>query len=479
MPTHDAIVIGSGPNGLCAAIELARAGHSVLVREAAPTVGGSCRSAELTLPGFVHDVCSTVQALAVASPVMRSIPLSDHGLEFVHPPAPVAQPLDDGTAAVLERSVDETAESLGPDASAYRRLMGPLVGHWDELSAELLGPLRLPKHPFHLSRFGMRAIRSARALAESWFTGQPARALFAGLAAHSIVPLEWLGSAAFGLVLGASAHAGGWPFARGGSQRLSDALASYFRSIGGTIETDAPVDSVDELPPARAVLCDLTPRQLLKIAGHKFSPGYRRSLERFKYGPGVFKVDWALDGPIPWRAAACGRAGTVHLGGTFDEVAEAERAPWRGEHAGRPYVLLVQQTPFDPTRAPAGMHTAWAYCHVPHGSTLDMTQRIEDQVERFAPGFRDRVLARSTMNSAAMESHNPNLVGGDVAGGANTLSQLFARPVTRLNLYTTSVEGLFICSASTPPGAGVHGMCGYWAARAALQRMSSQRYSRP
>lgn len=479
MPTQDAIVIGSGPNGLCAAIELARAGLSVLVREGAPTIGGSCRSAELTLPGFIHDVCSTVQALAVSSPVMRSIPLAQHGLEFVHPPAPVAQPLDDGTAAVLHRSVDQTADCLGPDATAYRRLMHPPVSHWDELSAELLGPLRVPKHPLRLSGFGLRAIRSARALAESWFKGQPARALFAGLAAHSIVPLEWLGSAAFGLVLGASAHAGGWPFARGGSQRLSHALASYFRSIGGTIETAARVDNVDHLPPARAVLCDLTPRQLLKIAGHKFPTGYQRSLERFKYGPGVFKVDWALDGPIPWRAAGCARAGTVHLGGTFDEIADAERAPWRGEHAARPYVLLVQQTPFDPTRAPAGKHTAWAYCHVPHGSTLDMTQRIEDQVERFAPGFRDRVLARSTMNSAAMESHNPNLIGGDVTGGANTLSQLFARPVARLNPYATPVDGLFICSASTPPGAGVHGMCGYWAARAAQRWMSSKSQRRP
>jgi phytoene dehydrogenase-like protein len=470
MGRHDAIVVGSGPNGLCAAIELARAGRSVLVREAAATIGGSCRSEHLTLPKFVHDVCATVQALAVSSPVMRSIPLAEHGLEFVHPTAPVAHPLDDGTAAVLERSVDQTADSLGDDAAAYRRLMRPAVDHWDELSAELLGPLRPPKHPLRLARFGLRAIRSARALAGSWFGGQPARALFAGLAAHAIAPLEWPGTAAFGLVLGASAHAGGWPFARGGSQRLSDALASYFRSIGGTIETSSPVENVDHLPPASAVLCDLTPRQLLKIAGHRLPPRYRRALERFRYGPGVFKLDWALDGPIPWRAAGCARAGTVHLGGTFDEVAEAERAPWRGEHASRPYVLLVQQTPWDASRAPHGKHTAWAYCHVPNGSIVDMTQAIEDQVERFAPGFRERVLARHAMNSAAMERHNPNLVGGDVAGGANMLSQLFARPVARLNPYATPVDGLFICSASTPPGAGVHGMCGYWAARAALRR---------
>jgi phytoene dehydrogenase-like protein len=358
--SYDAIVIGSGPNGLCAAIELARAGRSVLVREGAATVGGSCRSAELTLPGFVHDVCSTIQATAMASPVMRSIPLAAHGVELVHPSAPLAHPLDDGTAVMLERSVDATADALGADGAAYRKLMGPIAARWEQLAPDLLGPLRLPGHPVLLGRFGLRAIRSARALVESWFKAQPARALFGGIAAHSIVPLEYAGTAAFGLVLGAGGHAGGWPFARGGSQRLVEALASYLRSLGGTIETGAPVENIDHLPASRAVLCDVTPRQLLKLAGHRFSPGYRRRLETFRVGPGVFKIDWALNAPIPWKAPGCARAATVHLGGTFDEMADAERAPWRGEHPRRPFVLLAQYTPWDTSRAPEGKHTAWA-----------------------------------------------------------------------------------------------------------------------
>jgi len=477
MPTlltmpHDAIVIGSGPNGLCAAIVLARAGRSVLVREGAATIGGSCRSAALTLPGFVHDTCATVQAFTRSSPLLHTLSLAEHGLEMMYASAAVAHPLDDGSAAVLERSVEATADSLGADGPAYRTLMGPLVAHWDELATDLLAPPRVPGHPLKLARFGWRAIRSARTLADSWFAGEPAKALFAGLAAHSILPLEWLGTAAFGMILGASAHAGGWPFAKGGSQKVSDALASYLRSLGGEIVTGAPVETIDELPRATPVICDLTPRQLLKVAGHKFPPRYRRALERFLYGPGVFKVDWALDGPTPWKNSGCARAGTVHLGGTFDGIADSERACWNSEHAKRPYVLFVQQTPWDPTRAPAGKHTAWAYCHVPNGSSLDMTDAIESQVERFAPGFRDRILARHVMNAAAMERHNPNLVGGDVTGGANVLAQLFARPVARLNPYATPVKGLYLCSASTPPGAGVHGMCGYWAARAALKWMS-------
>jgi phytoene dehydrogenase-like protein len=467
---YDAIVIGSGPNGLAAAITLARAGRSVLVREAGATVGGSCRSSgSLTLEGFTHDICSTVQALALASPFMRGVPLREHGVEFVHPQAPFAHPLDDGTAAVAERSVDETAAKLGPDGDAYRALMGPIARDWEKLLPGLLAPpTPFTRHPLAMTRFGLKAIRSARALVEGRFRGELAKGLFAGAAAHAILPLEWAGTAAYGLVLGASAHTGGWPVVRGGSQVLADALANYFRSLGGVIETGAPVASLRELPPARAVLCDVTPRQLIAMAGEQMPGGYRRRLERFRYGPGAHKVDWALSGPIPWKNSDVARGGTVHLGGTFDEIAAAERAPWEGHHAERPYVLLVQPTLFDPTRAPAGKHTAWAYCHVPHGSSLDVTDRIEAQVERFAPGFRELILARSVMTTADLQRHNPNLVGGDITGGAQLLRQVFARPVLSANPYRTPIKGVYLCSSSTPPGGGVHGMCGYHAASTAL-----------
>ena len=468
--SYDAVVIGSGPNGLAAAITLARAGKSVLVREGNSTLGGSCRSAELTLPGFVHDVCSTVQALAVASPFMRTVPLAEHGCELVHPLAPYAQPMDDGTAGIAERSVDETAATLGVDADAYRRLMAPLVRDWEKMLPALLAPPSpFTRHPVAMMKFGLKALRSARSIAERWFRGEHAKALFGGAAAHAILPLEWAGTAAYGLVLGVSAHAGGWPVARGGSQKLTDALVAYFRSLGGVVETDAPVKSLGELPPARAILCDVTPRQLLQLAGDNLPGRYRKRLEAFRYGPGAHKVDWALSGPIPWRNPSVARAGTVHLGGTFDELADAERAPWEGRNAERPYVLLVQPSLFDPTRAPAGKHTAWAYCHVPNGSTLDVTDRIDAQVERFAPGFRDLVLARSVMTTADLEQHNPNLVGGDITGGAQILRQVLARPVLARNPYRTPVQGLYLCSASTPPGGGVHGMCGYHAARTALR----------
>ena len=467
---YDAIVVGSGPNGLAAAITVAQAGRSVLVLEASDTIGGGARSAELTLPGFVHDVCSAVHPLAVGSPFFSTLPLSEHGLKWIHPPAPVAHPFDDGTAVILERSVGTTTETLGRDGGAYMGLMAPLVADWDKLASEVLGPLRPPRHPLVLARFGLRALRSARGLAESVFEGERARSLFAGLAAHSMLPLERRPTAAFGLLLGASGHSVGWPVPRGGSQSISNALASYLRSLGGEIVTNQNVRSVDDLPVARAVLLEVTPRQLLRIAGSRLPAGYRRKLGGYRYGPGAFKMDWALDGPIPWKAAECARAGTVHLGGTIGEIAASETAVWRGEHPERPYVLLAQQSLFDTTRAPDGKQTVWAYCHVPNGSTFDMADRIEAQIERFAPGFRDCILARNVMSPARLEEYNPNYVGGDINGGVQDLGQLFTRPVFRPVPYSTPARGIYICSSSTPPGGGVHGMCGYFAARAALRR---------
>jgi phytoene dehydrogenase-like protein len=467
---HDeAVVVGAGPNGLAAAIALAEAGREVTLIERAETVGGGVRSEELTLPGFVHDTCSTVHALALLSPFLRRLPLAGHGLELVHPEAPLAHPLDRGSAVILERSVEETASSLGSDARAYRRLFDPLVRNADSLVEELLGPLRPPRHPLLLGRFGLSGIRSAVGLARSRFAGERARALLAGCSAHSMLSLRTPASAAFGLVLAVGAHAVGWPVAAGGSQRLSDALASHLRSLGGRIETGRPVESLAELPAAGTTLLDVTPRQLLEIAGPRLSRMYRRRLARYRYGPGVFKLDWALDAPIPWAAPEVARAGTVHLGGTLEEIAASEDSVWAGEHPERPFVLLVQASLFDPARAPAGSHTAWAYCHVPSGSDRDMTAAVEAQVERFAPGFTERILERSVMGPAEVERRNPNYVGGDINGGVQDLRQLFTRPVARAVPYSTPVPGLFICSSSTPPGGGVHGMCGYWAARSALR----------
>jgi len=468
----EAIVVGSGPNGLAAAIVLAQAGLPVRVLEAADTVGGGARSAELTLPGFVHDVCSAIHPLGVSSPFFRTLPLAEHGVEWIEPPAALAHPFDDGTAVLLERSPDAAVADLGEDEGRWRRVFAPLAGDAELLLEDLLAPLHLPAHPLTLARFSALAAPPATLLARLSFRSAEARGVFAGLAAHSMLRLDRPPSAAFGLTLGLLAHAAGWPFPQGGSQRISDALASHLSSLGGEIETGHRVDSLAELGESRPVLLDVTPRGLLALAGDRLPTRYRRGLERYRYGPGVFKLDWALDGPIPWRADQCARAATVHLGATLEEIAASEAAPGRGEVAEQPYVLLAQQSLFDSTRAPEGRHTAWAYCHVPNGSTVDMTERIEAQVERFAPGFRERILARSALGPADIERYNANYVGGDINAGAATLSQLFTRPVARVSPYTTPLPGVFLCSASTPPGGGVHGMCGYHAAQAALRQIS-------
>jgi phytoene dehydrogenase-like protein len=470
--TYDAVVVGSGPNGLAAAVELARNGQRVAVLEGKSTIGGGARSAEITLPGFVHDLGSAIHPLGYASPFFRSLPLEEHGLEWIHPDVPLAHPFDGGEVAVLERSLDATAAGLGQDAGAYRRLVGPGSADASRIAGYFVGKPGLIRHPLALATSGIKALGDAEGLAKSAFEGEKARGLFAGNAAHSFLPLDQPPSALFGLLLGTLGHAFGWPFPRGGSQSLANALASYLESMDGEIFTNTPVSTVEDVPRTRAVLFDVTPRQLLSIAGDHFTPDYNKALKRYRYGPGVFKVDFALDGPIPWEAEGCRRAGTVHLGGTLEEVAAGEATVARNEHPEKPFILLAQQSLFDRTRAPEGKHTVWAYCHVPNGSTFDMTERIEAQIERFAPGFRDRILARRTAGTAELERWNPNLVGGDINGGYMDLRQLFTRPMPRPNPYSTPARGLFICSSSTPPGGGVHGMSGYLAARVALRYLT-------
>jgi phytoene dehydrogenase-like protein len=464
----DAVVVGSGPNGLAAAIAIRQKGLSVQLLEARATIGGGLRSAELTLPGFTHDICSAIHPLAAGSPYFTTLPLHEHGLEFIYPPVAAAHPFDDGTAAVLAGSVEETARGLGSDAAAYVRLMAPIVKDWPALAPAFLGPLHLPKDPWSIARFGWKGLAASTRLARR-FHEQAARGLLAGMAAHSIQPLTNLATSAIALVLMTTGHDKGWPLPRRGSVAIADALASYFISLGGKIQTGTNIRSFSQLPSSRCVLLDLTPRQLLQMGGHRWSSLYQWQLERYRYGMGVFKIDWALAEPIPFMAAGCRQAGTVHIGNTLEEIVASEASTANGVQSERPFVLLTQPSLFDPTRAPVGGHTAWAYCHVPNGSKEDMTAAIERQVERFAPGFRERILARHVFDTAQMEEYNPNYVGGDINGGVIDIRQLFTRPALRWSPYRTSEKGIYICSSSTPPGGGVHGMCGYRAAKRALK----------
>lgn len=439
-------------------------GLSVLLIEGKATVGGGLRSAELTLPGYLHDICSAVHPLAVASPFFKQLPLSDYGLEFIYPSAAAAHPFDNGSAAIIIKSVEETARLLGDDEQTYLQLMQPVVNDWSYIAADILGPLHFPKHPLAMARFGLKALTSATHLSKRFKTPK-AKGLFAGMAAHSIQPLTNLTTSAAALVLMALAHLKGWPIPKGGSSQVANALASHFISLGGKVETDFYVRSLEQLPSAHAVLFDVTPKQLLQIAGHRFSSIYKWQLERYRYGPGVFKIDWALDAPIPFTAPGCKEAGTIHIGNTFAEIANSEQQIWKGKTPEKPFILLAQSSLFDPSRAPQNKHTAWAYCHVPNGSKTDMTAAIENQVERFAPGFKDTILAKHTMNTFQMEEYNPNYIGGDISGGVIDIGQLFTRPALRWSPYKTSAKGIYICSSSTPPGGGVHGMCGYHAAK--------------
>jgi phytoene dehydrogenase-like protein len=470
-PELDAVVIGSGPNGLAAAIALARAGASVLVLEAEDEIGGGTRSAELTLPGFTHDVCSAVHPMGILSPFFRQLPLEAHGLVWLRPRASVAHPMPDGPAVMLYRSVERTGAGLGRDARAWARMVRPFLDDPHALLADAMAPLRIPAQPLRMLRFGLRAAFSANRLARLCFRGERARALFAGCAAHSLLPLTWPLTAAVGVLFAITAHVEDWPVAEGGSQAIARALASHLRSLGGRIETGRRIERLSQLPDARVLLFDTSPEQLARIAADALPPGYRRRLGRYRYGPGVFKLDWALDGPIPWKDPACREASTVHVGGTLEEVCASERDMYRGRHSERPFLILCQQSEVDATRAPEGRHTGYAYCHVPHASTVDMTDAIERQVERFAPGFRGRILARHAMGPADFERDNPNYKGGAITGGVADAFQLWNRPVTRLDPYSTPNPRLFLCSAATPPGGGVHGQCGYWAAQSAMKRL--------
>lgn len=466
---YDVVVVGSGPNGLSAAIALQKAGLSILLIEAASTIGGNMRSAELTLPGFIHDIGSAIHPLAAGSPFFASLPLKEFGLEYIFPAYAAAHPFDDGTATVLESSVHKTASGLGIDGDSYSKLFSRLMNEWPMIESDVLGPFRIPHHPLAMANFGMKALLPANTLARKYFKGEKARGLFAGMAAHGLLPFSKMASAAAGLLLMIQGHRKGWPLIRGGTQQLANALSAYFVSIGGQIQTGFRIEKLMDLPSTRAVVLDLSPKQALQIAGYRFSSSYGNQLEKYRYGMGVYKLDWALDAPVPFTAASCALAGTIHLGNTYAEIASNEQLTADGKHPEKPFVLLAQQSLFDPTRAPDGKHTAWAYCHVPNGSVMDMRMAIEKQVERFAPGFRERILATHFMDTRELETYNPNNVGGTINGGVQDIRQLFTRPALRLSPYRTSAKGIYLCSASTPPGGGVHGMCGFQAAKRVLR----------
>jgi phytoene dehydrogenase-like protein len=467
--SYDAVIIGSGPNGLSAAIQIARHGFSVIVLEASSDIGGGTRSAELTLPGFVHDVCAAVLPLSLNSPFFASLPLNQYGVEWIHSPVPLAHPLDHGKTALVHRSIHDTALALGTDGPAYHNLFSRLSEDWEFIKQDILGPLPIPpRHPIASARFAMKALLPSTFLAKQVFRDEPAKALFAGMSAHSILPLETVATSAFGLVTNLLAHTVGWPLVKGGTRNLSNGLAAYLLSLGGEIITNYHVKKISDLPQFRAALFDTSPHAMLDIAGELLPRGYQEQVRRYRYGPGVFKMDFALDAPIPWINTDNCLSATVHLGGSLEEIALSERTIWRGNHSERPYIILAQPTLFDPSRAPAGKHTVWAYCHVPNGSTIDRSDAIENQIERFAPGFRERILAKHTYTAQQMETYNANYVGGDINCGIQDLKQLFTRPVPRHSPYTTPAKNIFLCSSATPPGGGVHGMCGYFAAQSVL-----------
>ena len=468
MKKYDAIIIGSGPNGFAAAITLQQQGLSTLIVEGGDTIGGGMRTKELTLPGFKHDVCSAIHPMAMASPFMRSLPLQEYGLEFAQTTYAAAHPLDNGDSALLHHSLEETAKNLGIDARTYKKLILPIINRWESLALDTMGPLRFPRHPLDLASFGLKALKPATWTASSFMT-QKAKALWAGMAAHGIQPLSNWATSAIGLVLMAVGHRYGWPIPKGGSQSIADALAAYYLSLGGELQTGLWIKNIGQLPEHKILVFNMGPRQILQLQGTGFSGGYRRSLGRFKQGMGVFKIDWALSDPTPFRDIRCRQAATVHIGNTFEEIAHYEKNAHMGRTGQKPFVLFTQPSQFDHLRAPEGKHTGWAYCHVPNGSTADFTVCIENQIERFAPGFKDTILAKSTMNTVDIEAYNPNYVGGDINGGLMDIYQLYTRPTLSLTPYRTSNKNIYIASSSTPPGGGVHGMAGFHAAKLILK----------